>query len=185
MGFEIDGLEFDIDLDQTMLCRAKEAEDPCDCAYCRNFAASVDGRYPNLRPFLAQFGIDICYPDESMPFDMPGEMWYENQYSVCGNILTGDQATLVVDGVEVHFHRENLLHINPVCPEPCFFVGVGMMRLPWVLDEPMGEVRSPGQRCNLFAENAQLAAGQALHNRSYIINKALPNLGGLIVCNLG
>lgn len=143
MLFKCDGLVVEIDVDQTMLHRAGEREDPCDCAYCRNFAAAIDVTYPNLRPFLAQFGIDITLPDESMPFDQPGEMWYQNVYSVCGHICSGDETTVVIDGTEVFFHNENQLHINPVCPEPHFFIGVGMMRLPWVLDEPMADVVSP------------------------------------------
>ena len=143
MLLKIDGLEVDIDLDATMFHRCKEGEDPCDCAYCRNFAASIDKYYPNLRGFLAQFGVDIAIPDESMPFDRPKEMWYENVYSVCGRILSGDETTIQIDGTEVYFHFEEQLHLNPVCPEPHFFIGVGMMILPWVLDEPMEDVLSP------------------------------------------
>ena len=33
MHLKIDGLTFDIDLDQTMIHRAKEADNTCDCAY--------------------------------------------------------------------------------------------------------------------------------------------------------
>ena len=143
MHLKIDGLTFDIDLDQTMIHRAREAENPCGCAYCRNFSTAIDGTYPNLRPFLAQFGLDITLPDESMPYDQPSEMWYEHVYSVCGRILSGDETTIEIDGTEVHFHNENLHQINASCPQPRFFITVGMMRLPWVLDEPMAEVVSP------------------------------------------
>ena len=143
MKLKIEDLEFDIDLDATMIQHAKEAEDPCDCAYCRNFSAAIDGSYPNLRTFLAQFGVDITIPDESMPYDRPQQMWYQNVYTVCGRILSGDEAAIEVDGTEVYFHTANHHQINSSCPEPHFFVDVGMMMLPWILDEPMAQVVSP------------------------------------------
>jgi hypothetical protein len=141
MHLKIDGLQLDIDLDGTMLHQAKEAENPCDCAYCRNFSAAIDGAYPNLRSFLAQFGLDITLADESMPYDQPNQMWYENVYCVCGRILSGDETTVEIDGTEVYFHSEH--QINSACPQPRFYITVGMMRLPWVLDEPVADVISP------------------------------------------
>ena len=142
MILRLDDWEFDIDMERTMEYSTAEAAEHCDCAYCRNFYAAVDERYPNLRPFLAQFGIDIEAPDEMMPFDQPQEMWYENVYSVGGRILSGSEHTFIVDGIEVSIYSENKLQINQMIPEPHFFIGVGMMVLPWVLDEPMEAVVS-------------------------------------------
>lgn len=142
MILQIGDGKFDIDMERTMAYSAAEAAAHCDCAYCRNFYASVDEKYPNLRPFLARFGIDIEAPDEMLPFDQPNEMWYENVYSVSGRILSGSGHTFTVDGVEVWIYCENKLHINQTIPEPHFFIGVGMMVLPWVLDEPMEGVIS-------------------------------------------
>lgn len=137
MILQIGDWTFDIDITRTMEYSAAEAAEHCTCAYCRNFYASVDEKYPNLRPFLAQFGLDIEAPDEMLPFDGPQEMWYENVYSVSGRIISGAEHTFTVDGVEVRIYSENKLHINQTIPKPHFFIGVGIMVLPWVLDEPM------------------------------------------------
>lgn len=143
MILQIGDCSFDIDITRTMEYSAAEAAGHCDCSYCRNFYAAVDTSYPNLRPFLARFGIDIEAPDEMMPFDRPGEMWYENVYSVSGRILSGSEHTFIVDGIEVWIYSENKLHINQTISQPHFFIGVGMMVLPWVLDEPMEDAVSP------------------------------------------
>ena len=59
MIIKIDAWKFDVDLNATMAYSAQEAMDHCTCGYCRNFYASVDIVYPNLRPFLAEFGVHI------------------------------------------------------------------------------------------------------------------------------
>jgi hypothetical protein len=135
--------KLDIDVQRTMQYYAKESEQRCDCAYCRNFSAVVDEKFPDLRSFLVQFGVDIDTPDESMPYDGPGEMWYVNVYSVCGKILEGDGKKLEVDGVNIHLFSENRRQVPSYSPEPSFFLETGMIALPWVLDEPMEETISP------------------------------------------
>lgn len=144
--------KFDIDMQRTMQYYAEESAQRCDCAYCRNFSAAVDGKFPELRPFLAQFGIDIDTPDESMPFDQPGEMWYENVYSVCGNILDGDDTIRNIYGIDVHVSSENTIGIPSSAPKPCFYLSIGMIRLPWVLDEPMEETVSPANEPTFLAK---------------------------------
>lgn len=133
----------DVYIERTLEYYAEESAQRCDCAYCRNFSASVDAEYPQLRPFLAQFGIDIDTPDESMPYDQPGKMWYENIYSVCGQILEGDQTVQTIQGVDVELSAENTREIPSSAPSPCFYLNVGMIQLPWILDEPMDETISP------------------------------------------
>ena len=133
----------DIDLERTMQYYAEESAQRCDCAYCRNFSSAVDLKYPQLRPFLAQFGVDIDTPDESMPYDRPGEIWYENVYSVCGNVLKGENGIRNIDTVAVEISSENIQQIPSSAPEPHFFLNVGMIMLPWVLEEPLEETLSP------------------------------------------
>lgn len=161
MILQIDDWIFDIDMERTMERSAAEAREHCTCAYCRNFYAAVDARYPNLRPFLAQFGIDIEAPDEMMPFDFPDEMWYENVYSVSGRILSAEEIAFTIDGVEVWIYSENKIHINPISPEPCFFIGVGMTVLPWVLDEPMKDVLSPANEPSFLKKMWDKLLGKA------------------------
>ena len=143
MVVEIDGWKFDIDMTATMEYSAHEAKEHCDCAYCRNFYAAVDGVYPHLRSYLAQFGLSIEAPDELMPFDIGNEMWYEADYVVSGKILSAGAQELSCDGVKIIPKQEHELHINSGCPEPCFYLDVGIMVLPWVLEEPMNDVVSP------------------------------------------
>lgn len=150
MILEIQDWKFDIDMISTMEYSAAEAKEHCDCAYCRNFYAAVDNIYPNLRPFLAQFGLNIEAPDELMPYDVENEMWYDGIYLVCGKILTLGSSELICDGVQICLTQHHELHINSGCPEPRFFLDIGMLILPWVLDEPMKDVVSPANSPSFF-----------------------------------
>ena len=143
---EIQGWKFDLDITATMEYSSKEAADHCDCAYCRNFYASVDEYYPEFRPFLAQFGVDLEAPDELMPYDFPGEMDYEGFYAVCGRIVTAGSAPICIGNAEIRPDRYSDLHINSGCGEPYFFLNVSGITLPWVLEEPMADVVSPANQ---------------------------------------
>lgn len=142
MVLEIDDWKFDIDLTATMEYSAAEAADHCGCAYCRNFYAAVDGVYPELRPFLAQFGLDIEAPDELMPF---ASTMITNLYAVSGHILEAGKEPLKLNLLSVTPRSANSAQINTACPEPYFVLEVGIMDIPWVLDEPMveSEIVSP------------------------------------------
>ena len=143
MILQIDDWKFEIDMERTMAYSAGEAAEHCDCAYCRNFYATVDAECPDLRPFLAQFGLDIEAPEEMMPYDFQEEMLYDGFYAVCGRILQSGKAPFDVADVQILPHRYNDLHINTGCKEPCFFLNVSGILLPWVLEEPMADVVSP------------------------------------------
>lgn len=128
---------FSIDLDATMEYSAAEAAEHCTCGYCRNFYRAVDGVYPDLRRFLAQFGVDIEAPDEFMPFGPTSSF---GAYSVKGEILRRGGQHIAVDG----------LSVRPEAGEPDHGIwpryirlSVARLELPWVLDEPMDEVVSP------------------------------------------
>lgn len=146
MILKIEDWEFDIDMERTMAYSAAEAAEHCDCAYCRNFYAAVDGAYPELRPFLAQFGIDIEAPDELMPYDVRNEMYYDGIYMVCGEIVRIGKSPLLTCGnvqIQARKYGDGGVHINHNCPGPNFELDVGTAVLPWVLDEPMEETVSP------------------------------------------
>ena len=140
MIVKIDDWIFDVDMSATMEYSAKEAAEHCDCAYCRNFYASIDDAYPHLRPFLAQFGVDIEGPDELMPFVAT---LYAAAYAVEGRIMQFGQSSIRVDGVAVTPEKAQDAMINCGCKNPYFIISVGTMVLPWVLDEPMEDVISP------------------------------------------
>ena len=132
MIIEIDDWKFDVDLDATMQYSAAEAAEHCTCGYCRNFYAAVDRFYPDLRPFLAQFGVDIEAPDELIPYE-PTVM--EGFYAVCGRVLRFGSKPMSVDGVRICIAEPDDLHVNVFCPEPYFALNTGFMELSWLLEE--------------------------------------------------
>ena len=139
MIVKIDDWIFDVDMTATMEYSAKEAVEHCDCGYCRNFYAAVDETYPQLRPFLAQFGLDLEAPEELMPFD---PTLYLACYAAEGHIVKRGQPLIMVDGVKVMPESAQDAMINSGLHAPYFVLSVGPMALPWVLDEPMEDVIS-------------------------------------------
>ncbi len=138
--------KFDIEMETTMEYSAAEAADHCDCGYCRNFYAAMDGQYPSVRPFFAQFGLDMEAPDalvllyDCVSKDGSVECFYTANYSVSGKVLKyGD--SLEVDGIQIAVESESG-NISQ-SPAPNFFLQTNMFSLPWVLDEPIEEVLSP------------------------------------------
>ncbi len=150
--------KLDIDLEATMEYSASEAREHCTCAYCRNFYASVDGTYPQLRPFLAQFGLDIEAPDELMPFDDGTNIIYDAVYTVCGTIVQQGSEMIILD-IPVHF--ENGAMVNTEIPEPCVSVSIGLFSIPWVLDEPLKEVVSPANEPSFLKKMWSKLLGRA------------------------
>ena len=140
MIISIEDWVFDLDMTATMEHSAKEAAEHCDCAYCRNFYTAVDVTYPQLRPFLSQFGLDIEAPEELMPFE---PKLYLSCYAVEGQIVKKGSPLIMVDGVKVMPETAKDAMINCGIHTPYFVLSVGPITLPWVLDEPMEDVISP------------------------------------------
>ena len=138
MVLKIDDWEFEIDFETNESYSIRELNDHCTCGYCRNFYASVDEEYPNLRIFLKQFGIEIKAPDELFPYE---PTLYEAGYAVAGSIIHPGKRPISIDGLTVSVEVES--RINHGLKGTVFFLSVGMMELPWVLDEPMEEILSP------------------------------------------
>lgn len=136
----IEDWEFDVDISTTMSYSAQEAAEHCTCAYCRNFYAAVDGRYPQLRPFLAQFGLDIEAPDELIPYEPTHLVAY---YAVSGQILCKGAAPVSVGKLNVFPESSDDAAVNTFLAGSCFFLRTEMFRLPWLLEEPMEDVVSP------------------------------------------
>lgn len=140
MILQVDDWVFDIDLTATMEHSASELADHCDCAYCRNFYATVDITYPKLRPFLARFGVEVEAPDEMMPYT---PTFIENWYAVSGTILKRGSQPMDIDGTKVLPMADDEAKMHTACPQPLFVLAVGTMDLPWVLDGPMEDAVSP------------------------------------------
>lgn len=152
MLLEIDDWKFDIDIAATMEYSANEAREHCTCAYCRNFYAAVDDTYPELRPFLAQFGLDIEAPDEmsSIPYSK-SDVGYDPEYIVIGKLLQKGSYEMAAGlaNILADTAGEGTYPWDRI-PEgaDCFMLYVMDVQLPWVLDEPIGEdeIESPANR---------------------------------------
>ena len=98
--------------------------DICDCAYCRNYVKEIKAAYPELAAYLAQLGVDIEKPFETIPIEPAnGTMFYSGvQYVVLGNAShfketsIGDAQVFVTDShpmtniSEEHF----VIEITPI-----------------------------------------------------------------------
>lgn len=133
MILQIDDWKFDVDIDRTMAYSAAEAAEHCDCAYCRNFYATIDGSFPKLRPFLAQFGIDIEAPEEMCPFE-GNLILYDPTYKVFGRILQAGNFEMQSGTVSIVARKK---------AENCFLLDCYEVFLPWIMDEPFEEIVSP------------------------------------------
>ena len=131
---------FDADVALNMEISSFQADDHCTCGYCRNYYKAVDASYPSLRPFLARFGINIEGPDELSPFE---PTIYEASYIINGHILKESDQNIYVDGIPVSVIKSFDADMDTERPEPYFVLVVGLMELPWLLDEPEDQVVSP------------------------------------------
>ncbi len=131
MIIELHDWKFDVDLEATLAHTTKNSLDHCTCAYCCNYYEAIDRCYPEVRGFLAQFGVNLDGPSELMPFE-PTLMLA--CYRVRGKILQWGREVL------------HVRHI-PIVPETAedgsFFLWVGEVELPWLQAEDMDEVVSP------------------------------------------
>ena len=123
---------FVADVPANRLYCAEEAEDRCNCAYCRNFYRTVDKKYPGLRYFLSRFGMDLETPESLVPIT---HLVYQVSYTVQGRILRTGAVPIFVDDVAITAEEEN---------EPGYFtLHFGLMDLPWVLDEDPAALTPP------------------------------------------
>ena len=155
MILKIDDWEFDIDLERTM---AYSAAEHCDCAYCRNFYAVIDEKHPKLRPFLAQFGLDVEAPEEMFaPSVLDDSLDYMPIYIVYGKILKAG-----------HYEMEaGLCNIVANCDDQTrdyFELNCYEITLPWVLDEPIEEVLSPANEPSFLKKMWDRLLGRAPKN---------------------
>ena len=134
--------EIEIDMTRTMEYSAAETAEHCICAYCRNFYAAIDRYYPDLRPFLVRFGVDIEAPDEQMPYDIQGGMVYDSVYLVYGQIRKRGQTPILVNDVPIQAFADQSSGGKGMFADACFQLDVSSVVLPWVLDEPMEETLS-------------------------------------------
>lgn len=153
MILQIDDWKFDIDLTRTIEYSVKETVEHCDCAYCRNFYETVDSHLPQLRPFLAQFGLNVEAPDEMLPVicDM---LLYDPTYKVYGKILQFGCNKM----------RAGLCNIIARAEDEkadYFWLDCFEVLLPWNLDEPLRDVISTANEPSRLERMWQKFLGKA------------------------
>lgn len=107
----------------------------CDCSACRNFYSQIGGKYPELKEFLLEFGVEIARPDELIwVTEKEGEIDYIAMYTVAGEVLSLQTEEMQIGAQQiavdktVDFPNEREL--------PCFGLTVFPLFLPWILKEP-------------------------------------------------
>lgn len=151
---------FDVDVSATMSYSEGVWGDHCTCGYCRNFYETLDGEYPQMKPFLEQFGMNSLTPEEMSPIE---PTLCIVSYCMSGTIVKHGIYPIDIGGVvfTVSTHEENPLY-KPPFGAPFFVLTTGLLELPWVLDEDMDEVISPANEpeymqrmLNRLLENVQ------------------------------
>ena len=148
MILEIDGWKFQIFDVTTRKHYAREVAEHCTCSTCRNFYQTVDQIYPEVRPFLAQFGVHVEAPEEMMA---PVQTMCDCYYTVCGKILEEGDEAISVGNTKVYPQTWEKAGVNTYMEKPYFFLLVSTMNVPWVLDEPMEEIYAPEKKRSIIS----------------------------------
>ena len=122
---------FRVNVEATAERTQKYSFEHCQCSYCKNFYDAIDIAYPELRPVMEQFGINLEGPCELMPFE-PTLMLA--CYRVDGEILKWGKSRLSVKGVSL---------LPEAGDENTFLLWVGEIQLPWLQKEAVEDVVSP------------------------------------------
>ena len=111
----------------------------CVCPGCRNLYAQIKTLSNDLTAFLSEFGVDICRPDESADVEIKDYIDYLFVgYTVTGRIES--EGVYETDIADFHIRISKGNTPNDCFPneqkDPCFFITVTGITLPWVLNEP-------------------------------------------------
>ena len=125
----------------------------CDCSGCRNLYIQIETISEKLVDFLSEFGIDICRPDESANVEMNNYIDYLFiGYTVVGRIET--EGVYETDVEDLHIKISKGDTPDDWFPneqkEPCFFVSVTGVSLPWDLEEPFPRTENFTDRVKSF-----------------------------------
>ena len=140
MILEIDGWKFQIFDVTTRKYYAREVAGHCTCATCRNFYQTVDNVCPELRPFLARFGVHVEAPDS---MSAPIQTICDCYYAVCGKILEAGEEPITVGNTLIYPQALEEAMVDTDMEDPCFFLYVSPLNVPWVLEEPMETIDTP------------------------------------------
>ena len=129
MILEFSDWVFNADTQGTQEYYFEEFSNRCECCFCRNYFATVDMFYPELRGFLSKFSIDPGVPEMLLPFH---STLYQASYYAIGQILRYGTTPIQVGGVTVTAEEGE--------EQNTFLLHIGLMELPWMLeDDPSAE----------------------------------------------
>ncbi|MBQ3128683.1 MAG: hypothetical protein IJC13_06560 [Clostridia bacterium] len=128
----------------------------CDCPGCRNLYAQIKTLSDELTAFLSEFGIDICRPDESADIEMKDHIDYLFvAYTVTGKIKGEGIYETDIDGFHIKISKGDTPQdwFPSEQTEPCFFISITGISLPWILDEPFPHEESFFDKVKSFFKN--------------------------------
>lgn len=120
----------------------------CSCPGDRNLYAQIKTLSDELTEFLSEFGIDICRPDETADIEMDDHIDYLFVgYTVTGSIETEGTYETDIEDFHIKISRGDTPWdwFPNEQKEPCFFLCVTGISLPWVLDEPFPCTEGPAK----------------------------------------
>ena len=142
---------FQVDVEKTM--NYYKTHSLCECDYCENFYAQIEGKFPKLETFLSEFGVDISKPDELSSLESDNEVKYITiDYTVCGKVINMGQYEIDIQDNQYF----NLVIIDGYASPneqtgEYFTISVNsIIDLPWVLKKPLSETIETKGFKNLF-----------------------------------
>ena len=151
MILEFSDWVFNADPQATQEYYFEESANRCECCFCRNYFATVDMFYPELRSLLNKFKIDLGVPEMLLPFR---STLYQASYYSIGQILRYGSTPIQVGSITVTAEEGE---------EPnTFLLHIGLMELPWILEDDPSTEKTPSLMRDFFVA----LSGDAAHTLS-------------------
>ena len=128
---------FEVDVEKTAAYYKTHSLCQCDC--CENFYAQINGKFPKLEAFLADFGVDISKPDEATSVELDNTIQYIGvDYTVCGKVVTMGQYEIDIEDDLFFsiFITDGFASPNEQAGDYFTISIINVFELPWVLDKP-------------------------------------------------
>lgn len=111
----------------------------CECCDCKNLYKQIKDYSAELNAFLSEYGVDICRPDEVSSIETNGFIDYLFiGYTVTGTIDTDGVYNTNIGNIKIQISKGDTVWdwFPNEQTQPCFFISVSGLKLPWVLDTP-------------------------------------------------
>ena len=87
MKNRVDPKMLKVDMDKTKGYYLSSDSLPCECAYCQNYVAQIERKYPDIAQFLASINVDVTKPFELISVELDND---NIQYMLCQYIVYGN-----------------------------------------------------------------------------------------------